>query len=371
MLLGHRRGLAAVVGLLALTLASAACSKDNGGTSSSTGGGNSTDKGFKIGLLLPESKTTRYESFDRPMIEAKLKELCSKCQVLYQNADQDSAKQQSQAESMLTQGVKVLILDPVDAKAAAGVVSNAKGQNVPVVSYDRLASGPISYYVSFDNQKVGQVQGQALLEALQAGGDPKRGPIAMINGSPTDPNAADFKAGAKSVLEGKVTIGAEYDTPDWSPDKAQQEMEQAITKLGASKIIGVYAANDGTAGGAVAAMKGASFSKIPPVTGQDAELAAIQRILTGDQYMTVYKAIKPEAEVAAAMAIAAGTGKDYKGEQTTKKNNGTVDATSVLLTPVVVKKDNIKDTVVKDGFYTVQQICTGQSASACQAAGLS
>lgn len=370
MLLRHRRGLIAVVGLLALTLASAACSKENSSSSSSSSSGNTTDKGFKIGLLLPESKTTRYESFDRPMIEAKLKELCSKCQVLYQNADQDSAKQQSQAESMLTQGVKVLILDPVDAKAAAGVVANAKGQNVPVVSYDRLASGPITYYVSFDNQKVGQVQGQALLEALQAGGDPKRGPIAMINGSPTDPNAADFKAGAKSVLEGKVTIGAEYDTPDWSPDKAQQEMEQAITKLGASKIIGVYAANDGTAGGAVAAMKGGGFSKIPPVTGQDAELAAIQRILTGDQYMTVYKAIKPEADTAAQMAIAAGTGKNFSGE-TTKKNNGTVDATAVLLTPVVVKKDNIKDTVVKDGFYTVQQICTAQYAAACKAAGLS
>jgi D-xylose transport system substrate-binding protein len=370
MLMKHRRRAIAVVGLLALTLGAAACSNDSGGSGSNTGGGNSTDKGFKIGLLLPESKTTRYETFDKPLMESKLKELCSKCEVLYQNADQDSAKQQSQAESMLTQGVKVLILDPVDAKAAAGIVSNAKSQNVPVVAYDRLATGPITYYVSFDNQKVGQAQGTALLEALQAGGDPKRGPIVMINGSPTDPNAADFKKGAHSVLDGKVTIGKEYDTPDWSPDKAQQEMEQAITALGANKIIGVYAANDGTAGGAVAAMKSGGFSKIPPVTGQDAELAAIQRILTGDQYMTVYKAIKPEAETAAGMAIAAATGKDYSGE-TTKVNNGSTDATAVLLTPVVVKKDNIKDTVVKDGFYTVQQICTPQYAQACQAAGLS
>ncbi|WP_020521351.1 sugar ABC transporter substrate-binding protein [Catelliglobosispora koreensis] len=352
----------------ALTIASCSTSSDNG---TSTGDA-SVEQGFKIGLLLPESKTTRYETFDKPYMEAKLKELCPKCEVLYQNADQDSAKQQSQAEAMLTQGVKVLILDAVDAKAAGGIVTNAQNQKVPVVAYDRLASGPVNYYVSFDNNKVGQVQGQALLDALSKdGADPKRGDIVMINGSPTDPNAADFKAGAHSVLDGKVNIGQEYDTPDWSPDKAQQEMEQAITAIGRDRVIGVYAANDGTAGGAIAAMKGGGFTTIPPVTGQDAELAAIQRLLTGDQYMTVYKAIKPEAEVAAAMAIAAATGQTYSGESTVMKNNGTKDVTSVLLTPVAVTKDNIKDTVIKDGFYTPAQICTAQFAQACTDAGIS
>jgi len=360
----------AVVGVLAAALSVAACtdSNDSGGTQA--GGGETVENGFKIGLLLPESKTTRYESFDRPMIEAKLKELCPKCEVLYQNADQDPAKQQSQAESMLTQGVKVLILDAVDAKAAGSIVTNAQSQNIPVIAYDRLAEGPVSYYVSFDNQQVGQVQGQALLQAVSAGGDPKRANVVMINGSPTDPNAADFKAGAHSVLDGKVTIGQEYDTPDWSPDKAQQEMEQAVTALGRDKIVGVYAANDGTAGGAIAAMKGAGFTSLPPVTGQDAELAAIQRILAGEQYMTVYKAIKPEADIAAAMAIAAATGKQYSGEQTTTKNNGSKDVTSVLLPPVAVTKDNVKDTVIKDGFYTPQQICTGPYVQACAAAGI-
>jgi len=368
MMIGRWRRLVAAGGLT-LVMAATACSNSND-DNNSTGGSESTDNGFKVGILLPESKTTRYETFDKPYMEAKLKELCPKCEVLYQNADQDSAKQQSQAEAMLTQGVKVLILDPVDASAAESVVNNAKSQNVPVVSYDRLAKGPIAYYVSFDNTKVGQVQGQSLLDALTAGGDPKRGQIVMINGSPTDPNAADFKAGAHSVLDGKVNIGKEFDTPDWSPDKAQQEMEQAITALGKDKIIGVYAANDGTAGGAVAAMKGGGFTTIPPTTGQDAELAAIQRIVADQQYMTVYKAIKPEAEAAASMAIAAGTGKDYEGETTVKKNNGTADVTSVLLTPVVVKKDNIMDTVVKDGFYTVSQICTPQYAATCTAAGI-
>lgn len=356
--------------LLSGALAVSACSSSD--DSSTSSGDTSTDTGFKIGLLLPESKTTRYETFDKPYIEAKLKELCPKCEVLYQNADQDSSKQQSQAEAMLTQGVKVLILDAVDAKAAGGIVTNAQNQKVPVIAYDRLASGPVNYYVSFDNNKVGQVQGTALLEALSKdGADPKRGDIVMINGSPTDPNAADFKAGAHSILDGKVNIGQEYDTPDWSPDKAQQEMEQAITAVGRDKIIGVYAANDGTAGGAIAAMKGNGFTTIPPVTGQDAELAAIQRILTGDQNMTVYKAIKPEAEIAASMAIAAATGKTYSGESTVNKNNGTKDVTSVLLTPVAVNKANVKDTVVKDGLYTPAQICTSQYAAACTEAGIS
>jgi D-xylose transport system substrate-binding protein len=367
-----RRGLVVAGGLLAVVLAAAACNDSNDNNSSgSTGGKESIDSGFKIGLLLPESKTTRYETFDKPYIEAKLKQLCPKCEVLYQNADQDSAKQQSQAESMLTQGVKVLILDAVDAKAAGSIVTNAQGQNVPVIAYDRLAQGPVSYYVSFDNHKVGEVQGQALLDALTKGGDSKRADIVMINGSPTDPNAADFKAGAHSVLDGKVTIGKEYDTPDWSPDKAQQEMEQAITALSRDKIIGVYAANDGTAGGAIAAMKGGGFTTIPFTTGQDAELAAIQRIIAGEQGMTVYKAIKPEAEIAAEMAVAAATGKEYSGETTIKKNNGTKDVTSVLITPVSVAKENIKDTVIKDGFYTAAQICTTAYAQACAAAGIS
>jgi D-xylose transport system substrate-binding protein len=370
MRINMRRGLA-VAGLSALLLSfAAACASEDSNTGPGAGGV-SVDQGFKIGMLLPESKTTRYETFDRPLMEAKLKQLCPKCEVLYQNADQDTAKQQSQAESMLTQDVKVLILDAVDAKAAEGIVNSAKGKNVPVVAYDRLASGPVDYYVSFDNKKVGEVQGQALLDALSKGGDPKRGSIVMINGSPTDPNAADFKAGAHSVLDGKVTVGAEYDTPDWSPDKAQDQMNAAISTVGKDKIIGVYAANDGTGGGAIAAMKGAGFATIPFTTGQDAELAAIQRIISGEQGMTVYKAIKPEAEIAAEMAIAAATGKQYTGQQTVMKNNGSKDVPSVLLTPVSVTKETVKDTVIKDNFYTAAQICTADFAKACTEAGIS
>jgi D-xylose transport system substrate-binding protein len=369
-LLRYRRHLAAAVSVLALAVVVAACGTTNDNKSSSGGGGSTGGaKTGAIGLLLPETKTTRYEAFDHPLFQAKLKELCAGCKLLYANSNQDAAQQQSQAESMLTQGAKVLVLDPVDGKAAQAIVSKAKSQNVPVVSYDRLASGPIDYYVSFDNMRVGQLQGQALLKELSKGGDPKRGPIVMINGAPTDPNAGQFKKGAHSVLDGKVTIGKEYDTPDWTPDKAQTEAEQAITSLGKSKIIGFYSANDGMAAGIAASIKNAGFNPFPPLTGQDAQLDGIQRILTGEQSMTVYKAIKPEAEAAAGMAIALLQGQKYAGADKSV-NNGTADVPSQLLTPVEVTKANIKDTVVADGFYKISDICKGQFAAACKKIGL-
>jgi D-xylose transport system substrate-binding protein len=352
--------------VLALAVAVGACGTKKEKSSSGGGGG---AKSGAIGLLLPESKTTRYEAFDHPLFQAKLKELCSSCKLLYANSNQDAAQQQSQAESMLTQGAKVLVLDPVDGKAAQAIVSKAKAQNVPVVSYDRLASGPIDYYVSFDNMRVGQLQGEALLKELQKGGSPDRGPIMMINGSPTDPNAGQFKKGAHSVLDGKVKIGKEFDTADWSPDKAQTEAEQAITSLGKDKIIGIYSANDGMAAGIAAAVQDAGISPFPPMTGQDAQLDGIQRIVAGQQSMTVYKAIKPEAEAAAAMAVALLQGNDY-AQADKKIDNGTLQVPSQLLTPVAVTKDNIKDTVVADGFYKIGEICKGQYAAACKKAGL-
>jgi D-xylose transport system substrate-binding protein len=353
---------------LAIVVAACGTTSNKSSSSSSSGGGGGAKSGA-IGLLLPETKTTRYEAFDHPLFAAKLKALCASCKLLYANSNQDAAQQQSQAESMLTQGAKVLVLDPVDGKAAQAIVSKAKSQNVPVVSYDRLASGPIDYYVSFDNMRVGQLQGQALLKELQKGGDPKRGPIVMIDGAPTDPNAGQFKKGAHSVLDGKVTIGKEYDTPDWTPDKAQTEAEQAITSLGKSKIIGFYSANDGMAAGIAASIKNAGFNPFPPLTGQDAQLDGIQRILTGEQSMTVYKAIKPEAEAAAGMAIALLQGQKYAGADKSV-NNGTADVPSQLLTPVEVTKANIKDTVVADGFYKISDICKGAIAAACKKAGL-
>ncbi len=326
----------------------------------------------KIAILLPETKTARYESQDLPNFKAKLQALGFDLNnLIYSNANQDAVAQQSQADAALTNGAKVLVLDPVDATAAAAIADKAKAAGVPVISYDRLLQNTdaVSYYISFDNQQVGKLQGQSLLDALTKAG--KSNPtVVFINGSPTDPNAALFKSGAHSILDGKVTIGKEYDTPDWSPDKAQTEMQQALTALN-NKVDGVLAANDGTGGGAIAAMKAAGINPLPPVTGQDAELAAIQRILAGEQYMTVYKAIKPEAEDAAVLAYDLLTGTTVPANMVNGKvNNGKMDVPSILLTPVAVTKDNVKTTVIADGFWKVSDVCTADFTQACKASGL-
>jgi D-xylose transport system substrate-binding protein len=342
-----------------------------GGTATTTAG---TGTGLKIALLLPETKTARYETQDKPLFEAKVKELDPTAQILYSNANQDATQQQSQADAAITNGAKVLVLDPVDSASAASIVKKANAAKIPVIAYDRLITGaPIDSYISFDNEQVGKLQGEALLAKLLKTTGGKKPRIVMINGSPTDNNATLFKKGAHSVFDGKVDIVAEYDTPDWSPDKAQTEMDQAITKVGKTGFDGVYAANDGTAGGAIASMKAAGIDpKTRPTTGQDAELPAIQRILLGEQYMTVYKAIKLEASTAAEMAVALAQGKPLPPTlAVVNVNNGTKDVASVLLKPVTVFTDNIKTTVVQDGFWTVAQIAnTPALQAAAKAAGL-
>jgi D-xylose transport system substrate-binding protein len=348
----------------------AACGSSSNSTSSSSSGGSTAaagGKGGKIAFLLPESKTARYETQDRPLFEKKVKALCSSCQIVYSNADQDASKQQQQAEAALTQGVKVMVLDPVDGAAAAAIVNEANSKNVPVISYDRLLlNSKPDYYVEFNSPSVGQAQGKALSDKL--GG---KGTIVMINGAPTDNNAKLFKQGAHSVLDKtSIKVAKEYDTPDWSPDKAQSEMEQAITAVGKNNFQGVYAANDGTAGGAIAAMKSAGIDpKTRPTTGQDAELAATQRILAGDQYMTVYKPIKPLADTAAVWAVGLVQGKKPT-DATAKENNGKIDVPTKKLAVTPVFANNVKSTIVKDGFWTASQICTAAYKSACAKYGI-
>src|SRR3954469_18625747 len=359
--------IAAVVSVMAV----AACgsSNDNSTSSSSAGAstGASASKGGKIAFLLPESKTARYETQDRPLFEQKVKALCSGCQVVYSNADQDASKQQQQAEAALTQGVKVMVLDPVDGAAAAAIVNQANAKKVPGISYDRLLlNSKPDYYVEFNSPSVGKIQGKALSDKL--GG---KGTIVMINGAPTDNNAKLFKQGAHSVLDAAgIKVAKEYDTPDWSPDKAQSEMEQAITAVGKGKFQGVYAANDGTAGGAIAAMKSAGIDpKTIPVTGQDAELAAIQRILAGEQYMTVYKPIRPLADKAAEWATLLAQGKKPT-DATAKENNGKIDVATLKLKVVPVTADKVKSTVIKDGFWKPSEICTSAYKAACSKYGI-
>lgn len=362
-----RHALTGIALIAALGLAGCGGGDDDGGGGTASGGG-----ATRIALLLPETKTTRYEAHDRPDFEAKVKALCGDCTVDYANAAQDATKQQTQAEAALTNGADVLVLDAVDVASVGPIVSRARQRKVPVIAYDRLiADQPIDFYVSFDNVRQGRLQGQSLVDRL--GADAGGKPVVMINGAPTDPSAGDYKRGAHQALErAGVEIAKEFDTPDWSPDKAQRQMEQAITALGKGGIAGVYSANDGMAGGAIAAMKsgGVDPERIP-VTGGDGEIAALQRILTGEQYSTIYLTIKKQAETAAALAVAAARGEKPPADlvnTTVETEAGSIP--SSLLTPVVVTKDTIAGTVIKDGFYRPEEICTRAFADACEQAGI-
>ncbi|MBS43337.1 MAG: ABC transporter substrate-binding protein [Nocardioides sp.] len=350
---------AALIGTAGL----AACGANDTGSDTGSGDGASADGGGTIALLLPESKTTRYEAFDKPLFEAKVAELCPDCTVDYYNADQDAAKQQQQVSTAISKGASVVVLDPVDGNGAGGMVADAQSSGAQVIAYDRFIDGA-DYYMSFDNETVGEMQAQALVDAMGGSGD-----ILMLNGAPTDPNAAQFKAGAHNVLDSTdgVNILAEFDNPDWSPENAQQFVADQLGKFDPSEIDGVYAANDGQAGGVVAALTGAGVAAdaLPPITGQDAELAAIQRIVAGEQAMTIYKPIKIEADKAGEVAVALLNGEDV-GETT--DYNGVA---SFIFDPIVVTQDNVGDTVVADGFYSVEDICTSDYADACEAAGLS
>ncbi len=323
----------------------------------------------RIGLLLPDATTARWEGQDRPLLEKKIAELCAECAVEHTNAKGDVAIQQEQMDSMITKGVDAIVLVAVDARSLGATVRRADEADIPVIAYDRLAEGPIAGYVSFDGEEVGKLQGTSLLKAM--GATVRDGQIVMMNGDPSDPNAVSFKKGALSVLEGRVRIGKAYDTLQWRAETANMNMSGAISALGVGNINGVYAANDGLAAGSIAALKANKVDPLPPVTGQDAELEAVRRIVDGDQYMTVYKPFGPEASAGAALAVAAARGESVDRVATDQVRTRTgEEVPAVMLAPVAVTVDNIKDTVVKDGVYTVQEICTPRLGAACTQAGL-
>ncbi len=357
----HRFATLAVSALVGVS-ALAGCGANDAQSGGDSASGDGASDGKTIALLLPESKTTRYEAFDRPLFENKVAELCDDCEVVYFNADQDEAKQTQQVDAAISQGASVLVLDPVNGAGAGGMVTSAQNAGAEVLAYDRFIA-EADYYMSFDNETVGQLQGQALVDAM---GD--KGSILMLNGAPSDPNAAQFKAGAHSVIDASnVEILEEFDNPDWSPEEAQKFVTDQLSKYDADQINGVYAANDGQAGGVVAALTGGGIARdaLPPITGQDAELAAIQRIVAGEQAMTIYKPIAIEAETAAEVAVnlvngeEAGETTDYEG------------VPSFIFDPIIVTQDNVADTVVADGFYSVDDICTAEYADACASIGLS
>ncbi|HUH06990.1 MAG TPA: substrate-binding domain-containing protein [Egibacteraceae bacterium] len=355
------RAAAAVVALLALAAGCAPAA------------GTADEPGPRIALLLPESKTARYEAHDRPAFEERVRRRCPACTTIYSNANQDGARQQAQAEAALTNGADVLVLDPVDSVSSAVIVRAAAAAGVPVITYDRMVLDvEVDFHVTFDNERVGELQAAALLEAIAAD-DRDDGVIVMLNGAPTDDNARLLITGAHRVLDpADVRIGAEFDIPDWSPDKAQEQMERALATIGRDRVIGVYAANDGIAGGAVAAMKAGGVSPLPPITGQDAELAAIQRILVGEQHMTVYKAIRSQAAVAADAAIALALhGAVPPSLATDTVFNGSAQVPAHILSPAVVTRSTIAGTVIADGLWSAEDICTGRFRAACSDAGIS
>jgi D-xylose transport system substrate-binding protein len=341
-----------------------------GGASEESSGG----EGVKIALLLPENETPRYETNDKPDFEKAVQEQCSGCSITYYNAGGDAEKQASQGEAALTQGAEVLVVDPMDSKAAAVIVEKAHAQEVPTVSYDRLIeNSEVAAYVSFDNERVGEQQAEKLTEKLKEIGKPK-GPIIKINGDPADPNAALFKSGSNKVFEKEgVEIAKEYDTPGWTAENAQKEADQAITALGKEGFAAIYAANDETGGGAIAAMKGAGINpEEKPVTGQDSTVAGLQRILVGEQFMTIFKPIEPEAQTAAEMAISLGeTGEVKTKEKTQLIENGKTEVPSVLFTSTPVVKENINETVIAENFVSPEELCEGAFAKACKENGIS
>jgi len=321
-----------------------------------------------VAVLLPDSASSaRWEADDRKFLEAAFDEAGVKYTIV--NANGDAAKQVTQAEQALTDGAKVILLVNLDSGSGASIISKAREAGAKVIDYDRLTveGDGADFYVSFDNEAVGKLQGEGLVKAVEEAGikNPK---VAELNGSPTDNNATLFKNGYDSVLKEKYdskdwTKVADESVPDWDNEKALTIFEQILTKEN-GKVDAAIAANDGLANAIITALANQKLKPIP-VTGQDATVAGIQNILAGKQSMTVYKAIKAEAEAAAALAVALLKGDDTKDMADKTVNNGKKDVSAVLLVPVSVTKDNIAETVIADGFRTWEEICTGDFEQFC------
>lgn len=321
--------------------------------------------GATVAFLMPDQASTRYEEHDFPGFEKAMKTLCADCTVIYQNANGDVNLQQQQFNSVIAQGAKVIVLDPVDSAAAAGLVEIAHSQDVKIIAYDRpIPAKPADYYVSFDNKGIGQAITQSLVDKLKADGVADGAGVLQINGSPTDAAAGLIRDGIDAALDASAykTL-AEFDTPEWAPPKAQEWAAGQITRFGAD-IKGIVAANDGTAGGAIAALKAAGVNPLPPVTGNDATIAALQLILAGDQYNTISKPSEIVAEAAAKVAVALVNG------QTPEAKTTLYDTPAELFVPAVVTKENIKAEIFDKGIQTYDEVCTGEYVAACEAAGI-
>jgi D-xylose transport system substrate-binding protein len=366
----------ATAAVMASGLVLAGCSSDEntepGGTMSASSGGGATPK---VGVILPDTKSSaRWETADAKYLKEAFDAAGVDADI--QNAQNDKAQFQTIADQMLTSGVNVLVIVNLDSGSGAAVLKKAKDRGVATIDYDRLTlGGGADFYVSFDNTDVGRLQGEGLQKCLD---DASRttANIAMLNGSPTDNNATLFKAGGVAALQQKTTAGdykvvADQPVPDWDGKQGQTIFEQMWTDNG-GKIDGVLAANETLGNAVINVLKKNGVNGTIPVTGQDATDGGLQNILAGDQCMTVYKAVKKEADAAAALAIALA-----KGEDTASLATGEVDDTeagtkvkAVLLKPQAIYFDNVKD-VIADGYTTKEKVCTEALAAKCAEAGIS
>jgi D-xylose transport system substrate-binding protein len=333
--------------------------------------------GVKVGVILPETKSSaRWEGFDKPLLEEAMQAEGLDADI--QNALGDEQKFSTLADSMLASGVKVLVIASISSESGSAVAAKAKAQGVPTIDYDRLNLGGSSdYYVSFDNEKVGQLQGEGLVKGLDAAGtaNPQ---IIEIEGAPTDNNATLFYNGQQRVLApkyqaGQYTLVQSQKIADWDAQVGSTTFEQILTGNG-GKVDGVVAANDELAGGIITVLTKYGLNGKVPVTGQDATPAGLQAILRGDQYMTVYKPIKQEADATAKLAAALAKGDtaaaDALATDTVDDTQGNRKVKSALLEPQLITKDNVKK-VIDDGQVKGSEICVAETAAACQELGIS
>ena len=370
----RKRSAALVAGLAAMTLSLAACGGSSGGSTGGSGDGSGKKSLGKVGVILPDSQTSpRWEANDRPLLKAAFDAAGIESDI--QNAQKDVQKFGTICDSMIGAGVKVLLIVNLDSESGSACLKKAQDAGIKTIDYDRLTlGGGASYYVSFDNVGVGKLMGEGLTKCLTDDGKTKAN-IVYVNGDPTDNNAALFKQGYVEALKPKIDSG-DYklvgdQTGKWDADVAGTAFEQLYTKNN-GKIDGVVSANDTMAGGIIARLKAVKQNGKIPVTGQDASVEGLQAILSGDQCMTVYKAIKKEADAASKLAIAL-----IKGEDASSIASGQVEDTvlkkqvpSALEQPQAIFKDNVKD-VIDDGFWKASDICTGSYAAECTKLGIS
>jgi len=343
--------LAAVLILLAMTILTG-CGQ--GGNSNKNGGNQGasakSDDKIKIGLSMDDLRLERWQH-DRDLFVAKAKELGA--EVLVQSANGDDATQLSQAENLISQGIDVLVVIPHNGDAMAPIVEAAHKAGVKVLAYDRLIrNADVDLYISFDNVRVGELQAEYLTKKVP------QGKYFLMGGSPTDNNAKLFRQGQMNVLKplidkGDIKVVGDQWVKDWLPEEAMKIMENALTSNN-NQIDAVVASNDSTAGGAIQALAAQNLAGKVAISGQDADLAACQRIVEGTQSMTVYKPITALATRAAEVAVALAKGEDVKPNS--KVNNGKIDVPSILLTPIMVDKDNMVQTVIKDGFHKLEDV---------------